>query len=105
MATSDDAEPRVVDTIACDRHGRGVCAIVCRHHLDVRDRPVGFVENSIDPMDLQAWCRACEERFLAEGALTLAFKAFNSFAVVCSTCYQEMKWRHSESPRLRRRAG
>ena len=95
-----------MDTIACDRHGRDLCASVCQHHVRVRDHAVGFVENSTDPCDLQAWCRACEERFLAEGAPTQSFLAFNSFAVVCATCYQEMKWRHTErSGRARATAG
>ena len=78
-----------------------MCAIVCQHYVWERERRVGFVENCTDPLDLQAWCRACEERFLAEGAPTQAFLAFNSFAVVCATCYEEMKWRHTERSHAR----
>ena len=99
--TTAASETRAADTIACDRHGRDVCAIVCQHHVRVRDRVAGFIENSADPNDLQAWCRACEDRFIAEGAPTRAFLAFNLFAVVCATCYRELKWRHTERSRAR----
>lgn len=102
--TTAASETRAADTIACDRHGRDVCAIVCQHHVRVRDRAAGFIENSSDPDDLQAWCRACEDRFIAEGAPTRAFLLFNLFAVVCATCYREMKWRHAERSRSRDRA-
>lgn len=30
--------------IDCDRHGRGACAIVCRHHLATGGRAVGSAE-------------------------------------------------------------
>jgi hypothetical protein len=43
----------------------------------------GFVENSSDPDDLQAWCAACEELFIREGEMTEAFRAFNDMKVVC----------------------
>jgi hypothetical protein len=56
---------------------------------------VGFVENTSDPHDLQAWCDECEAYFTREGALTEAFKRFNDFAVVCVACYSELKARHS----------
>jgi hypothetical protein len=50
--------------ISCGTHGEGVSAIVCQHHLKARARVVGFVENSDDPDDLQAWCDACEDLFV-----------------------------------------
>jgi hypothetical protein len=62
--------------------------------IQIKDRAVGFVENSSDPGDLQAWCQACENLFETEDGLTEAFRAFNDFAVVCDLCYQEMKLRH-----------
>ena len=81
--------------ISCGSHGERVAAVVCRHHLEVRDRIVGFVENSDDPSDLQAWCDDCEDLFLREGDKTEAFLMFNNFAVVCVDCYAQMKSRHS----------
>ena len=58
-------------------------------------RPAGFVENSSDPDDLQAWCHACEDKFEAEGGMTDAFRRFNGMSVVCVVCYAEAKARHS----------
>ena len=69
--------------------------MVCRHHVEVRDRAVGFVENSDDPSDLQAWCDDCEDLFLREGDKTEAFCRFNSFAVICVDCYSRIKASHS----------
>jgi len=86
-------------TINCGRHGERVSAIVCRHHLVVKDRAVGFIENSDDPDDLQAWCDDCEILFLREGDKTEAFLQFNSFAVVCVDCYASMKASHSRRSR------
>jgi hypothetical protein len=80
--------------IDCDSHGSRGSAIVCRHHLDVRDRPAGFIENSDDPDDLQAWCDACEDLFLRERDKTERFLKFNSFAVVCVDCYAQLRERH-----------
>lgn len=50
--------------INCGPHGERVAAVVCRHLLEVTTPPAGFVENSTDPTDLQAWCHECEEKFL-----------------------------------------
>ncbi len=80
--------------VSCGNHGEQVAAIVCRHHLTVSDRAVGFVENSDDPNDLQAWCDDCESLFLSEGNKTDAFMAFNNFAVVCADCYVRMRATH-----------
>ena len=90
--SADADDPNLID---CDRHGRGPCAVVCRHHINARGRAVGFIENCSDPADLQAWCTACEERFLDEGGMTKAFVAYNNFAVVCIACYAELKQRHT----------
>ena len=67
---------------------------VCRHIIESSD-VVGFVENSSNPNDLQAWCERCEEMFLAEGDKTEAFEAFNDRALVCSGCYGAPKAQHS----------
>jgi hypothetical protein len=63
--------------------------------LAASERVVGFVENSSDPEDLQAWCSACEEAFLAEGDKTESFRRFNGMSIVCGDCYAQMKARHS----------
>lgn len=91
QSMSDD-EPLYVD---CGAHGRRVAAVVCCHML-TSSKPVGFVENSSDPNDLQAWCDRCEKMFLAEGDKTPAFEAFNDRAIVCRSCYRAFKAKHSK---------
>jgi hypothetical protein len=81
-------------TVNCGLHGDRLAAIVCRHHVEVRNRPVGFVENSADPDDRQAWCDDCKDLFLREGDLTEKFREFNNFAVVCIDCYMQLRSRH-----------
>lgn len=71
-------------------HGTGIASIVCCHILNSVD-PVGFIENTSDPDDLQAWCYACESLFQQEGELTEKFKSFNDSKVVCEKCYEEYK--------------
>jgi hypothetical protein len=56
---------------------------------------VGFVENSADPNDLQAWCALCEAMYVSEGDMTERFRAFNNMTLVCDICYAEIKLRHS----------
>ncbi len=80
--------------IKCGEHGSGTSAVVCRHHLDSKT-PVGFVENSNDPDDLQAWCLACEEMFVRDREMTPEFRAFNNFGLVCVECYAQLKARHT----------
>ena len=84
-------------TVSCT-HGELTAAVVCSHHVLALDRAVGFVENSSDPDDLQAWCDDCEAFFLREGALTEDFQRFCDFAVVCVVCYSELKERHTRVP-------
>jgi hypothetical protein len=91
MATTPSSKPVL---ISCRSHGDRTAAIVCGHHVDVHDRAVGFVENSDDPDDLQAWCDDCEDFFIREGDKTEAFLAFNDFAVVCVDCYVRLRSRH-----------
>lgn len=62
--------------------------------LNAKEQVVGFVENSSDPHDLQAWCDRCEAFFVREGELTEVFKAFNDFRLVCIDCYALIKARH-----------
>jgi hypothetical protein len=66
------AEPLLVDY---GPHGKRVAAVVCRHLLSIDPAPVGFVENSSDPHDLQGWCVLCEEVFQREDGMTDAFRA------------------------------
>ncbi len=82
--------------INCGPHGERVATVVCQHLLDAaKAAPAGFVENSGDSSDLQAWCYAGEEKYLAEGELTEAFKEFNGMAIVCIECYAGIKLRHT----------
>lgn len=93
----NDASPAVVK---CGTHGDRVAAVVCSHLLEARERHVGFVENSADPADLQAWCEACERLFLEEQGLTAAFREFTRMRVVCDFCYAAIK-EHQASMRMR----
>lgn len=63
--------------------------------INAGDAVVGFIENSSDPDDLQAWCDQCEAFFVREGGLTEAFRKFNDLAVVCDFCYASYRDRHS----------
>ena len=56
-STIEDDSPLMVD---CGVHGKRIAAVVCRHMLNAHEEVVGFVENSADPNDLQAWCDKCE---------------------------------------------
>jgi hypothetical protein len=87
----DDAKA----SVRCGTHGNRTPAVVCCHHVISKDAVVGFVENSTDPDDLQAWCDACEQMFLAEGGLTDAFRRFNDLRIVCDFCYAGLRDRHT----------
>ncbi len=93
-----EMEQIVNPTVKCGTHGTVSSAVVCGHLLQKTDRVLGFVENSSEPDDLQAWCGACEEFFLNEGEMTEAFRAFNNFSLVCEFCYADIKQRHSANP-------
>ena len=81
--------------INCRTHGNDlVSAVVCGHMIN-SSQVVGFVENSDDPNNFQAWCEDCEEAFLREGDKTEAFLAFNRMTLVCFSCYQELRSTHS----------
>jgi hypothetical protein len=81
--------------ISC-KHGSRRSAVVCRHLLDERVRVLRFVENSDDPVNLQAWCGDCEKLLVDEGGeMTARFRAFNDFALVCDLCYANIKTRHT----------
>lgn len=87
-------EPVLID---CETHGPGrYSATVCQHQLSDA-RSVGFVENSNDPRDQQAWCADCESVFLVEGGMTEPFLDYCRFAVVCGDCYGQIKERHSQA--------
>jgi hypothetical protein len=82
--------------VKCEAHGSRNAAIVCCHQVNACDRIVGFVENSADPDDLQAWCDACESMFQQEGDMTDTFRQFNDFRVVCASCYEQIKARNEK---------
>lgn len=88
----DENEPLMVN---CGPHGQRVSAVVCQHMLRAEGAPTGFIENSCDPNNLQAWCHRCEEKFQQERGLTEAFAAFNDMAIVCDLCYGTLKVRHA----------
>lgn len=79
----------------CHDHGARPAAVVCSHILSAKDRSVGFIENSDDPGNLQAWCATCEAVFQQEGGLTPAFELFNNRAIVCDLCYLGFKAQQS----------
>lgn len=81
-------------TINCGAHGIRTAAVVCGHMIRTKG-PVGFVENSSDPDDLQAWCHDCENLFEQEQGLTDAFRNFTQMTIVCDSCYAELKGRHT----------
>ncbi|MDM8545645.1 hypothetical protein QUF61_04035 [Candidatus Venteria ishoeyi] len=81
-------------TIDCKEHGTCEASIVCRHLVNNNGAPLGFIENSSVPGDLQGWCYACEHLYLEEQSKTEKFKEFTNFAVVCSECYQKIKSHH-----------
>ena len=89
---SHESPPRLLE---CGTHGTAHAAMVCAHLVEARDHAVGFVENSDDPEDLQAWCDACEQLFLREGEHTQCFEDFCNVRVVCVFCYATIKERHS----------
>ena len=81
-------------TINCEEHGKSETATVCCHLVNNSGSPLGFIENSSVPGDLQGWCYACEHLFLDEQDKTEKFRQFCNFAVVCSECYQKIKRHH-----------
>ena len=87
-------EPQTID---CEQHGQSIGAIVCRHLVNNHGHPLGFVENSADPNDLQGWCYACEYFFQQQEDMTREFKKFCDIAIVCTDCYTDIKSRHSLS--------
>ena len=81
--------------ISC-AHGSRPSAVVCSHLLKEQVRVLGFIQNSDDPADLQAWCADCEKLFLDEGEeITERFREFNDFALVCDVCYAGIKAKHT----------
>ena len=81
--------------ITCSTHGPGVGAVVCGHMVSDGGTVVGFVENSSDPNDLQAWCNECEALFLREGEMTEEFRQFTKMSIVCVVCYSTLKLQHT----------
>jgi hypothetical protein len=78
----------------CGIHGERISTVVCKHMLRGEHAPAGFIENSSDPDDLQAWCQQCEDEFERQNGMTEAFRQFNGMTLVCLLCYTEAKSRH-----------
>lgn len=75
------------------KHGVGIASVVCSHLLGTKS-PLGFIENSSNPNDLQGWCLDCETRFIEHNGMTAEFLEYNSAIVVCKICYQSIKSKH-----------
>lgn len=84
--------PSLID---CPEHARQPAAVLCQHLLDRSAGALGFVENSAEPTDRQAWCGRCEELFVAEGGMTDAFRRFHGMKVVCARCYEGARRAHT----------
>ncbi len=84
-------------TISCETHGKNDVAVVCGHLLGHHSTPLGFVENSSIPGDLQGGCYACEYMFSQENEMTDKFKKFTNMSLVCEECYSDIKEKHSIS--------
>lgn len=84
--------------IKCEDHDTETAAVVCGHLVKNNNVPLGFIENSDDPDDLQAWCFACEYVFQQEQELSERFKSFAETVLVCTTCYKEIKEKHHVAP-------
>jgi uncharacterized protein YdhG (YjbR/CyaY superfamily) len=82
-------------TILCATHRERIAAVVCGHLVGEAETARGFVENSSEPEDLQAWCDACERMYLREDGRTEAFRAFHDMQVVCDLCYARIRERHA----------
>jgi len=84
-------------TLDCKKHGKSTATLVCRHLIENKKHPLGFIENNSDPDDLQAWCYACEYFFQQQEDMTDEFKVFSDVGVVCQKCYDIIKSKHSIS--------
>lgn len=84
-------------SIDCEAHGKGTAATVCCHLPHYKRAPLGFIENSSEPGDLQGWCYACEHMFSLEGEMTEKFKEFCSFVLVCEECYSAIRRNHGST--------
>lgn len=80
--------------VECEKHGQGIAATVCCHLIRNNGPRLGFIENSSEPGDLQAWCYACEHVFLQEEDKTNRFLQFCDFSLVCEECYKSIKAAH-----------
>ncbi|MBA6231501.1 MULTISPECIES: hypothetical protein [unclassified Colwellia] len=83
------------DLVNCECHGSSVAAVVCCHLANNNGHPIGFIENSDEPNDLQGWCLACEYLYDKELEMTEKFRAFTGISIVCTQCYYEIKAKHS----------
>jgi len=80
--------------IDCAKHGEGIAATVCGHLVCGPGSPLGFIENSSNPADLQAWCYDCENLYEQEGEMTPKFREFHDLTMICTECYATIKGIH-----------
>ena len=92
LLMSTDIEPMYID---CGKHGKRVAAVLCGHLVKPEGEPLGFIENSSVPNDLQAWCYQCEAVFEEEDGMTERFREFNQMSVVCVNCYEQAAQYHN----------
>ena len=84
-------------TIKCECLSTNYASVVCGHLVKNKNKPLGFIENSSEPDDLQGWCYACEYVYCQEEDRTEKFKSFSNSALVCSNCYARIKSIHDVS--------
>lgn len=83
-------------SIECIKHETSDSSIICGHLLNNKGNTLGFVENSVEKGNFQAWCFDCESLFLKEVDKTEKFLKFNNMTVVCEACYLDIKKHHEQ---------
>jgi hypothetical protein len=78
-------------TIACDVHGKSYATFVCQHLLDGIHRGF-YCSNEGDDPRPDAWCRKCDELFLANGGeWNEEAEKFADIKLLCVHCYDNAK--------------
>lgn len=81
------------DGVACDRHGPGRMAFVCRHL--VHGSRLGFYHSDNGPYP-DAWCGACDAVMMRTGHWTARAQRFAGIRIVCHRCYVNIRRRNRE---------
>lgn len=80
--------------ITCKRHGRSKQTAVCQHLiLSLKDGVArGFFFTDEEEDEPQAWCEACEARYVAAGnAWTPAVQEYVDAHELCLHCFRELR--------------